>query len=453
MYLSDLKHPEASLEDKLHRLYTLNREKDIDLGFRPPFLELLSALGNPQNHLPPVIHVAGTNGKGSIIAILKSILEEAGYSVHAYTSPHLIKFNERITLDGRHIDDHFLEELIDEALEINKKAKATFFEVTTAIAFAAFARTPADITLLEVGLGGRLDCTNIIPSALVSVINIIARDHMEHLGDTLPLIAGEKSGIMKKGVPCVIGVQTPEALEAGVMEVFESQAIKAGSKLICTGSDWVIEPQGETMSFSYTGQSQVLPYPGLKGAYQINNAGAALTALKVIQGQFPVSHEARASGLQKAHWPGRLQNISKGFQELLPDGWEIWLDGGHNENAAQALAVQCKNWRKTSSKPLHLIMGMLNHKDPLTYLEPLEPYLSSLTLIDIPGEPKSFKGQDIIKPLEEHFLKLSVSYEPSFEEALSAFVQNKNAPARILIGGSLYLAGYVLEKYSKSCAN
>jgi len=219
MYQSDVQHPSEQLAQKLFKLYTLNRDKKIDLSFRPPYLDLLEKFGNPHLELPPVIHVTGTNGKGSIIAVMRSILETAGYNVHTYTSPHLIRFNERIVLSGKPIEDEPLEALIDEALELNGDGDLTFFEITTAIAFAAFARNPADICLLEVGMGGRLDCTNVIKAPLATIISPIGIDHAEHLGDTIEKIAAEKAGIMKTGAPCVIAPQH----EPSVQQVFRSE--------------------------------------------------------------------------------------------------------------------------------------------------------------------------------------------------------------------------------------
>lgn len=446
MYASDLTHDSAALESKLRHLYSLNREKQIDLGFRPPYLALLEAFGNPHQKLPPLIHIAGTNGKGSITAMIRAILEAAGYKVHAYTSPHLIAFNERIVLAGEPIADGPLESLIDEALTLNAERDVTFFEITTAMAFAAFSRVPADICLLETGLGGRLDCTNIVENPLLTIINAIGYDHMEYLGETLSLIAGEKAGIMKKGTPCVIGTQTPEALAAGVMEVFETRAEETGAALYRCGQEWDVRPgDSDNMHFRFGCESFSLPRPALTGGHQIGNAGAALAASCLLRMRFPGVMEAAPQGLRQVTWRARLQDITmlaKDTAFAVPPGWELWLDGGHNADAATALAEQARFWAAQDGQPLHLVTAMMNHKDPCGFLGPLFPHLGSLTLTTIPGEPNAMSAQALKTFLPPGF---PVQEAASAAEAVCNLTRSNNCAGRILIAGSLYLAGDVLK--------
>ncbi|MCE7886739.1 MAG: bifunctional folylpolyglutamate synthase/dihydrofolate synthase [Alphaproteobacteria bacterium PRO2] len=445
MYASDLKHPSPTLGKKLEHIYTLGR-KTINPGFRAPFLELLQKFGDPHKNLPPVIHVAGTNGKGSIIAVLRAALEEAGYKVHAYTSPHLCAFNERIVLAGENITDDFLESLIDEALEYNGNADITFFELTTALAFAAFARTPADILLLEVGLGGRLDCTNIIDKPLVSIIGSVSYDHMEFLGDSLHKIAGEKGGIIKPGVPCVIGAQNPESQAAGVVKILSTIAISNGAPLSRSGAEWFTHENGDVFKFVHKDVEMILPRPNLQGSHQISNAGAAIAALEIIGDQFPVSPDALKSALQKIRWPARLQNLTKEFE--LKDGWELWLDGGHNDDAAQALSLQAEQWARADDKKLHLVLGMMKRKDPAGFVKILQNHLSSVSFIDIPGEPQAHSGPDMLKRVKSQLPGLDSATQVNITAAVKNITAN-NSSGRILIAGSLYLAGHVL----KSCVD
>lgn len=436
MYASDLKHDNQSLENKLHKLYRLNRDKTIDLGFRPPFLNLLEALGNPHLNLPPVIHVAGTNGKGSTIAFMRTMLEAAGYRVHTYTSPHLVRFNERIVLAGQEIGNDLLESLVDEAIEANNDGDVTFFEITTAIAFAAFSRVPADIVLLEVGLGGRLDCTNIIETAAVSVINSISMDHMEFLGETLPEIAAEKAGIMKPHVPCVIGAQ-----DAHIWPTFMKTAQDKDVTLFRNGSDWFIKDQGVHICFESGSVTHILPKPALCGTHQIRNAGLAIAALKTLQdhSEFTITEDHMAAGLQNAKWPARLQRLNDPTAD-----WELWLDGGHNEDAGKALAAQAAQWQDTASKPLHLVVAMMAHKNPNTFLAPLLPHISSIHVIDIPGEPDSLQAADLIKKIATENTP-PVAQAENLARAIDSITSQNQSPGRILVAGSLYLAGHILK--------
>ena len=423
MYESDLKHPSKALEEKLYKLYTLNRDKTIDLSFRPPFLNLLKAFDNPQNNLPPVIHVAGTNGKGSIIATLKSIYEAAGYSVHTYTSPHLIRFNERIVINGKPIDNQSLESLIDEALDKNGGADCTFFEITTAIAFAAFARNPADICLLEVGMGGRLDCTNIITNPAATIINTIGLDHTEFLGETIEAVAGEKAGIMKHQTPCIIGAQNFDS----VQEVFESKAKQVGASLVQHGSFL----------------DQYDP-PALKGKHQRSNINTALTTVKELQERFPVTYAQINQGLLTTRWPARMQKLSSaafGFDEKT----SLWLDGGHNEDAGRAIATHLKTLQKDGD--VAVILCMMKHKSPKSFASTFINQCNQLYATQLPHEPASLKTDELSNALGSITHKTANSYK----DALQALKQTP--PAHILITGSLYLAGHVLQDLENSGHN
>ncbi len=334
------------------------------------------------------------NGKGSTIATLRAILEAAGYKVHAYTSPHLRRFNERVVLAGREISDDQLEDLLDEVTAASAGLSLTFFEITTALTFTAFARQPADIVLLETGLGGRLDCTNVVEKPLATIITAIGFDHQEFLGDTLPQIAAEKAGIMKPGVPCIA---SPQA-DAAVNTVFATRAAELGCRLLRGGNEWRSATQDGQMIFSGGEKQLTLPLPSLAGPHQIDNAGAALACLQIIKG-FDVSTEAIANGLRHIHWPARLQR--------LPDpapGWELWLDGAHNENGAHALAAQMMQWQKQDGKKLHLVFGIMQRKDAAAFLKHLIPGAASVTAVGIAGEPLAHTSETLATALKKHRL-------------------------------------------------
>lgn len=443
MYQADLKHPDKNLQAKLQMLYSLNRGKAIDLSFRPPFLNLLKALGNPQNDLPPVIHVAGTNGKGSTVAILKSILEAQGYKVHAFTSPHLFKFNERIVLAGKTITDEFLEELIDEAVHLNNSGEITFFEITTAIAFAAFKRTPADVVLLEVGLGGRLDSTNIIPKPDVSLINTVSFDHMEYLGNTLEQIIREKAGIMKYDTPCVVGYQFPEIMlnsTKSSMDIFGEESVDKKAPLYCAGHDWNVDDHGASFDFEFHGQKSSYPKPNLLGAHQIRNAGLALAALKILQEKFPVSQDAIKHGLTHVTWMGRMERISGGkVFDLIPERTELWYDGGHNDSAGAAIADILKSW-KAAGHNTHLILGMKSDKKPQDFLKPMLPHIKSLSITKVNDIGPCINAGHI-EPILQSQSPTFLGEHPALIDAVQNLIKQHdfNNNDRILVCGSLYL--------------
>jgi dihydrofolate synthase / folylpolyglutamate synthase len=422
---------EAVLE-RLTRLHP----KIIDLSLSR-VERLLAALGHPEQQLPPVVHVAGTNGKGSVLAYLRAILEAAGRRVHVYTSPHLVHFNERIRLAGRLIDEDALVDLLEQCEIANDGHPITFFEITTAAAFLAFAREPADLLLLETGLGGRLDATNVIDRPLVTAITPISYDHMQFLGDTLALIAGEKAGILKPGVPAAIGPQLAEA-----MQVIKSRAALLQAPLHCHGRDWSVEPSAAGLVYDGRSGRLELPAPNLPGRHQLSNAGVALACLELMGPEFAPSQGQMATGLRHAEWPARLQQLTKGpLSELLPEGSELWLDGGHNQAAGEVLADMAKGWQ---DRPLYLVFGMLDTKEPRQFLRPLSPLVRSLVAVPVPGEHASLSTAAAAE--HARAVGISASEAADAQAAVAAIAQSTTQPCRILICGSLYLAGSVLAE-------
>jgi len=392
---------------------------------------LLDRLGNPQNDLPPVIHIAGTNGKGSTQAMIRAGLEAADKRVHAYTSPHLARFHERIRLAGDLISEDHLTAVLDECYAANGADPITYFEITTCAAFLAMARTPADFTLLEVGLGGRLDATNVIDTPALTIITPISIDHEQYLGDTLAKIATEKAGILKRRVPCIVGPQEDEA-----MAVIEATARRLDAPLIAHGQHWhAFEERGRLIYQDETGLCD-LPLPNLPGAHQIENAGAALAALRHLH-MGEVAHEAAVT---RAFWPARMQRLKTGPLVEAAAGAELWLDGGHNPAAGQALA---RHLASLPAKPTHLICGMLNTKDIAGYLRPLAAQAESLTALSIPGETNTLPADQTAAAARAAGLAADTA-----ESALAAVraIVTKAPHARILICGSLYLAGGILRE-------
>jgi dihydrofolate synthase/folylpolyglutamate synthase len=392
---------------------------------------LLAALGNPQNELPPVIHIAGTNGKGSTQAMIRAGLEAAGKTVHAYTSPHLARFHERIRLAGALITEEHLTAILDECYAANGSDPITYFEITTCAALLAMARTPADYTLLEVGLGGRLDATNVVDQPALTIITPISIDHEQYLGDTLAKIAGEKAGIIKRGVPCVVGPQPDEALE-----VIEAIAARHGAPLLAQGQHWhVTEERGRLIYQDETGLLD-LPLPNLPGAHQIENAGAALTALR----HFKMGDAAYEAAVTRAFWPARMQRLQTGpLIDAAPHA-ELWLDGGHNPAAGQALA---RHLATLPTRPTYLVCGMLNTKDIAGYLTPLAAHATALTALSIPGEANTLPAEVTAEAARAAGLPATTA-----KSALAAVtaIAGTCPEARILICGSLYLAGGILRE-------
>ncbi|GAA6199752.1 folylpolyglutamate synthase/dihydrofolate synthase family protein [Aquicoccus sp. SU-CL01552] len=392
---------------------------------------LLAALDNPQDRLPPVIHIAGTNGKGSTQAMIRAGLEGAGLTAHAYTSPHLARFHERIRVAGKLISEPELSAVLDECYAANGGESITYFEITTCAALLAFARTPADYTLLEVGLGGRLDATNVIETPALTILTPVSIDHEQFLGDTLGKIAFEKAGILKRGVPCVVGPQPDEALE-----VIEAQAARLGAPLIAYGQHWhVYEERGRLIYQDERGLLD-LPLPSLPGAHQIQNAGAALAALRHL-GQGETACE---SAMTRVEWPARMQRLKTGpLCEATPQA-ELWLDGGHNAAAGAALGAHLAG---LAPRPTHLVCGMLNTKDVTGYLRPLAAQAQSLTAVSIPGEANTLSAEETASAARA--VGLPAETADSVLAAVQHIVQS-DPHARILICGSLYLAGGVLRE-------
>lgn len=391
---------------------------------------LLAALGNPERAIPPVIHIAGTNGKGSTQAMIRAGLEAGGARVHAYTSPHLAQFRERIRLAGTLIEDDALADLLAQVEAANDGQPITFFEITTAAAFLAFARTPADFTLLEVGLGGRLDATNVIDAPRLTVITPVSIDHTQYLGKTLPLIAAEKAGIIKPRVPVIVGPQDDDALR-----VIEARAMGLSAPIVAHGQHWMIQPERDGMVFQDDHGLWDLPRPNLIGPHQVQNAGTALAALRALGA---TDAQARAA-VTLAEWPARMQRLRHGPLVDLAQGAELWLDGGHNPAGGQALAATLA---AMPARPTHLVCGMLNTKDVAGYLRPLADHAASLTAIDIAGEPNTLPATQTADAARQVGMTAHVAQDAA--QAVERLV-TRHPGARILICGSLYLAGRILR--------
>src|SRR5687767_12016075 len=356
----------ASIDPIVARLQTLH-PKMIDLSLDRMW-RILNALQHPERHLPPVIHVAGTNGKGSTIAFMRAILEAAGLRVHVYTSPHLVRFNERFRLgapgEGALVSDEVLAGALAECERANAGEPITMFEITTAAGLLLFARNPADALLLEVGLGGRLDATNVIDTPLATVITPVSLDHAEHLGDSIAKIATEKAGIIKRGAPAIVAAQPREALA-----VIERAAARAGAPIRIAGENWTATEERGRLVYQDDDGLLDLPAPRLPGRHQFENAGVAIAALRAA-GSLKISPDAYEAGIVKADWPARMQRLSHGrLIGLLPAGSELWLDGGHNADGSRAIANVLADLEERVSKPLVLIVGMLASKDCAAFLK------------------------------------------------------------------------------------
>ena len=391
--------------------------------------------------MPPVIHVAGTNGKGSTVAYLRAILEAAGHRVHVYTSPHLVRFNERIRLAGELIDDATFSVILEECEAANAGAPITLFEITTAAAFVAFSRVPADVLLLEVGLGGRFDATNVIDRPLASVITPVSIDHVAFLGDTIEKIAFEKAGIIKPGVPVIVGPQDPRALR-----VIADRAAALDAPTTVFGRDYAVRREADGLVVEAAGAAERLPLPSLPGAHQVDNAAVAVAVAQAVSGALASTTEHRATGLRSASWPARMQRLARGpLVELLPEGWSLWLDGGHNADAGRAVAAQVADWRRERpDEPVHLIVGMLNTKAADDYLRPFAGLPASVSTVTIPGETASLSAEAVAAMAGT--AGVSAAARASVAEALAGIVSSGGARGRVLIAGSLYLAGRVLAE-------
>jgi len=393
--------------------------------------DLLPALGNPQAHVPPIIHVAGTNGKGSTQAMIRAGLEAAGKVVHAYTSPHLARFHERIRVAGQIISESDLTAILDECERACQGRSITFFEVTTAAAFAAFARTPADFTLLEVGMGGRFDATNVFENPLLTIITPISFDHQQYLGNSLPEIASAKAGIIKRRIPCIVGPQPDD-----VLAVIEAEAARHHAPLLVHGQHWHAQAERGRLIFQDETGLMDLPLPNLPGPHQIENAGAAIMALRHLG----YSETACEAAVTRAFWPARMQRLRVGpLVDSAPKA-ELWLDGGHNPAGGAAVAATLAAMPR---RPTYLICGMLNTKDVRGYMDTLAAQTTRLYAVSIPGEKNTLPAE--VTRDAARAAGIPATTAPSVAEAL-ATIATRDPQARVLICGSLYLAGSVLRE-------
>ncbi len=434
----------AVVDDILRRLLQLH-PKVIDLKLDRMW-DILARLDHPERKLPKVVHVAGTNGKGSTIAYMRAIIEAAGLSAHVYSSPHLVQFAERIYLGEKgQISDEYLSDLLQECEEKNDGVPITFFEITTAAAFLAFSREPADYLLLETGLGGRLDATNVIDQPRLSVITPIDLDHQQFLGETLKDIAFEKAGILKTSVPAIIGLQHDDA-----RDVIESVALDKKVPLLIANQDWQSYEQHGRLVFQSANELLDLPLPALLGQHQIANAGTAIAAIRALNDD-RIESEHIERGLLTVSWPARLQKLDNGkLHQWAPAGAEIWLDGGHNPAAGHALALSLAELNDRSPRPLVLIIGMLNSKDPIGFFQAFEDIAHVVFTIAIEGEENALSGEVLANIASQAGLEAYA--KPDIEAALND-VEKLCPSARIFIGGSLYLAGNVLAKHNEIVAS
>ncbi|MGE0255834.1 MAG: folylpolyglutamate synthase/dihydrofolate synthase family protein [Alphaproteobacteria bacterium] len=431
--------PSASTAAVLERLTRLHPKLiDLSLG---RIERLLARLDHPERDLAPVVHIAGTNGKGSVAAFLRAMAEAAGLRVHVYTSPHLVRFNERIHVAGRIIEDAPLVALLEEVERANGGEPITFFEATTAAAFLAFARAPADLVILETGLGGRLDATNVIARPAATAITPVSLDHQSFLGPDIASIAGEKAAIQKEGVLAVVGPQVPEAAA-----VIDEAARAAGAAPWRHGREWSVAPDGAGIVYRSPLGERRLPRPALVGRHQIDNAGTAVAVAERLAAPV-IPAAAIAAGLARAEWPARLQRLNGRLAALLPDGWELWLDGGHNPAAGTVLAEQAEAWMRHDGRPLHLVYGMLNTKDPAGFLAPLSRIAVTLAGVAVPGEPASMSAIEAATAAAAVGI-VRAAPAAGIAAALAALPRGHAGagPARVLVCGSLYLAGHVLAE-------
>lgn len=427
--------------DILQRLKSLH-PLAIDLSL-DRIRRLLRALGDPHERLAPVIHVAGTNGKGSVTAFLKAMLEAAGRRVHVYTSPHLIRFNERILLaqpegPAQPIAEPVLVDLLERVEAVNAQEPITVFEITTAAALLAFADTPADAVILEVGLGGRLDTTNVVQAPILTIFTPISIDHTHYLGDTIERIAAEKAGILKPDVPGIVSAQPTEALR-----ILQAEAERVGAPLIEWGRDFDVYEQGGRLVFQSEDALQDLPLPALIGRHQIVNAGTAVAAAQELR-HLGINDEAVERGLLSASWPARMQRLTRGpLAGYLSPGAELWLDGGHNPAAAAALAQTLADLEDRASKPVTLIVGMMGQKDVAGFLAAFRGLARRVLCVPVRGAHEA-----PMAPEDLAVIARDLGFEAESADDVPAAIAQAQLlspeATRILICGSLYLAGHVL---------
>jgi dihydrofolate synthase / folylpolyglutamate synthase len=439
--MNDVVHSEA--EQVINDLMKLHpKGYDMTLG---RMRRLLEVLGNPQTRLPPMIHVAGTNGKGSVSAFCRALLEAGGYAVHVHTSPHLVNWHERYRIGakgkpGSLVDDKVLADALRRVAEANAGQAITVFEILTAAGFLMFSELPADAAVIEVGMGGRLDCTNVVDDPAVSVIMPISFDHQAYLGDRVELIAAEKAGIIKKGRPVVIGHQEFDAAR----EVLVDTADRMSCPAAVYGQDFTAHEEFGRMVYQDEFGLADLPLPRLPGRHQLANAAAAIRAVKAAG--FPVTEAMMEKAMSSVEWPGRLQKLQEGtLVELAPPGAEIWVDGGHNPGAGEVIAEAMAAFEERQPRPLYLVVGMLNTKDPVGYFRAFADIAEYVFAVPIRG---SDAGLDpVVIASSAYDAGLIAEPAMTVAEALKEIASRQlddTAPPRILIGGSLYLAGNVL---------
>jgi dihydrofolate synthase/folylpolyglutamate synthase len=432
--------PKAALGEVIARLSTLH-PKRIDLTL-DRIRHLLERLDHPERKLPPVIHVAGTNGKGSTVAYLRAILEAAGFKVHTYTSPYLVRINESFRLGqasgGRLATDDELQAAFAHCEHANSGAPITFFEIKTAAAFCLFAEHPADVVLLEVGLGGRLDATNVVEAPLAAVLTPISMDHTDYLGDSLTAIAGEKAAIIKRGVPVVCAEQPLEA-----MDVIEAQARRMRAPLHAAGQQWHVGIERGRLVYQDDRGLMDLAAPRLFGRHQFDNAGLAIAALRAIE-SLQIAHAAFEAGMVSAEWPARMQRLSSGaLTNLGPSGCEIWLDGGHNAEGGRVAAAALGDLEERVSRPLVVIAGMMANKDATSFLANFAGLTRHIIAVPIPGQDNAMPPERLADAARA--LGMRVEIAADVEAGLRRIARLAyETPPRILITGSLYLAGHVL---------
>lgn len=423
----------------LARLLALHPKKiDLSLG---RIERLLAALGYPERRVPRVIHIAGTNGKGSTASFVRAVLEAHGRTVHLYTSPHLVRFHERIQLAGPNgcqpVDEDTLARALAHCEEVNAGYPITFFEITTAAAFLLFAENPADYLVLEVGLGGRLDATNVIERPAATVLTPISLDHPQFLGEELRGVAAEKAGILKSGVTCAVGPQSD-----GVLDVIRKRADVCGALLSVSGEDWMAYEQQGRMVYQDSGGLLDLPLPRLPGRFQIDNAGCAIAAVRVLADE-QISPHACEQGLTNVKWPARMQRLGDGaLTKLVSEDAELWLDGGHNPASGRALADAFAEIEEKAPRPLVLLVGMIDSKDAGGFMKPFAGLAHQVVTVTIPNEQNAVTGEQLADIAQAEGLNSHAA--DSVEEALGIISKSAVSP-RILITGSLYFAGHILS--------
>jgi dihydrofolate synthase/folylpolyglutamate synthase len=432
--------PSPQLRDAIARLSALH-PKTIDLGLERMH-RLLEALGHPEHKLPPLIHVAGTNGKGSTVAYLRAILEAAGLRVHVYTSPYLVRLNECFRLGRRGggvlVGDDELCEALEQCERANAGAPITIFEAETAAALSLFAQHPADVALLEVGLGGRLDATNVIDAPLASVITPISMDHTDFLGDSLTAIAGEKAGIIKRDAPVVCAEQAPE-----VMAVIEAQARRMRAPLHAAGQDWHVNVERNRLVYQDDRGLMDLAAPKLFGRHQFDNAGLAIATLRALSA-FRIDHAAFEAGIINAEWPARMQRLASGaLVDQAPAGSEVWVDGGHNAEGGRVAAAALADLEERVPRPLVVVVGMMANKDASGFLGNFAGLTRHIITVPVPDRDNAMPPDRLADAARAFGMRVETA--DSVEAALQALTRLAyEVPPRILITGSLYLAGPVL---------